>query len=285
VLNALDWFGSNAEAFDVLLICRGGGSRTDLVWFDSELLGRAVAGFPLPVVIGIGHEQDQSVLDAVGRSCKTPTAAAALLVETVRDNLERCETLGRAVLESASRSVDEERGASRERARRLAFAARHRILAERHILLQRQHRTVGGARTLLLGARNEVSSWSRMIPQHAWRVLERGRLTVEASLRSIAQGARAELARGRDGLERITRSLHPACGRLLEREAERIQGRMQRLRLADPQRVLERGYSVLRLADGGRLVSRVEMAPDGSRVRAQLKNGFLMLRSEGEGGD
>jgi len=76
VLNALDWFRDRAGEFDLVLICRGGGSRTDLAWFDSEALGRAVALFPLPVVVGIGHEEDRCVLDEVGWRQKTPTAAA-----------------------------------------------------------------------------------------------------------------------------------------------------------------------------------------------------------------
>src|SRR5262249_3678400 len=84
VLNALDWVRKRAESFDVVLICRGGGSRTDLSWFDSEQLGAAVATFPVPVVVGIGHEQDLSVLDFVGFRRKTPTAAAAYLVERVQ---------------------------------------------------------------------------------------------------------------------------------------------------------------------------------------------------------
>src|SRR5262249_62163427 len=88
VLNALGWFRARAAHFDVVLICRGGGSRTDLAWFDSLSLGRAVALFPVPVVVGIGHEQDVSVLDRVARRAKTPTAAAAMLVDRVREALE-----------------------------------------------------------------------------------------------------------------------------------------------------------------------------------------------------
>jgi len=105
VLNALDTLRRHADALDVVLICRGGGSRTDLAWFDSETLGRAVAEFPLPVIVGIGHEQDRSVLDEVGRRCKTPTAAAALLVETVRAGLDAIETAASGLLDLAARRV------------------------------------------------------------------------------------------------------------------------------------------------------------------------------------
>lgn len=62
---------------DCILLVRGGGSFEDLMTFNDELLARAVASCPIPVVTGIGHEPDNSICDMVGdRRCSTPTAAA-----------------------------------------------------------------------------------------------------------------------------------------------------------------------------------------------------------------
>lgn len=70
---------------DVVALVRGGGSRSDLAAFDSELIARAIAHLPVPVLTGIGHETDDSVADAVAHTpFKTPTACAAALVEHVR---------------------------------------------------------------------------------------------------------------------------------------------------------------------------------------------------------
>ena len=69
----------------VVLLVRGGGARTDLAAFDTEVVARAIAASPVPVVTGIGHEIDRTVADDVAhRAHKTPTAAAASLVEQVR---------------------------------------------------------------------------------------------------------------------------------------------------------------------------------------------------------
>ena len=156
VLNALDWIRERRQEFDVVLICRGGGSRTDLVWFDSEALGRAVARFPLPVVIGIGHEQDRSVLDEVGRRCKTPTAAAQFLVETVQRSLETLEALGVSVLALAARRLQEERQRGADRGRRLGLAARALLERELVQLAHRRDRTSRGARALLSTAADGI---------------------------------------------------------------------------------------------------------------------------------
>ncbi|MGL4992905.1 MAG: exodeoxyribonuclease VII large subunit [Bacteroidales bacterium] len=68
--------------FDILVIIRGGGATSDLNCFDSYELGAAVAKFPIPVVVGIGHERDSSVLDVVAHtSVKTPTAAAEFILQ------------------------------------------------------------------------------------------------------------------------------------------------------------------------------------------------------------
>ena len=88
VLKALENICREADKFDVVVIIRGGGATTDLAAFDSYELARAVAMMPIPVIVGIGHERDTTVLDYVGRRVKTPTAAAELLIARVTSLLD-----------------------------------------------------------------------------------------------------------------------------------------------------------------------------------------------------
>lgn len=82
ILAALGQIGQSAEEFDVVVIIRGGGAQNDLLCFDSYGLASAVALMPLPVVIGIGHDKDISVLDLIAAiSLKTPTAVARFLID------------------------------------------------------------------------------------------------------------------------------------------------------------------------------------------------------------
>jgi len=67
--------------FDAVVIIRGGGSKIDLGAFDSFELGKAIATFPLPIIVGIGHEVDETIVDQVAHtSLKTPTAVADFLI-------------------------------------------------------------------------------------------------------------------------------------------------------------------------------------------------------------
>jgi exodeoxyribonuclease VII large subunit len=82
VIDALNRIMSHDGQFDCVVIIRGGGATTDLNSFDNYDLALNVAQFPLPVIVGIGHERDVTVLDSVATvSVKTPTAAAEYLIQ------------------------------------------------------------------------------------------------------------------------------------------------------------------------------------------------------------
>lgn len=82
IISVLEKIFEHADLFDVVVIIRGGGATTDLACFDSYELALNCAQFPLPIVAGIGHQRDVSILDMVAHtSVKTPTAAAELLIE------------------------------------------------------------------------------------------------------------------------------------------------------------------------------------------------------------
>ena len=92
---------------DVIAIVRGGGARTDLMTFDLESVARAVAGSPVPIFSGIGHEIDRSVVDEVAHTAfKTPTACAAALVQRVATFNQRLTESSRRILALAMNRHD-----------------------------------------------------------------------------------------------------------------------------------------------------------------------------------
>ncbi len=99
VMEALETIAAEQENWDCVVIIRGGGATTDLLWFDDYNLAANVACFPLPVIVGIGHERDVTVLDYVANMrVKTPTAAAEWLVSQGCSVLDRLNTLGSEIL-------------------------------------------------------------------------------------------------------------------------------------------------------------------------------------------
>ncbi len=101
VIEALETLRNNPE-LDVVCIVRGGGSKTDLTFFDSEALCRAVANYPIPVFTGIGHEIDRSLLDEVAyQACITPTDCAKHLIERAIESWDALIRATRNIAEGA----------------------------------------------------------------------------------------------------------------------------------------------------------------------------------------
>jgi len=109
---------------DVVAVVRGGGSAADLAAFDAEVLARTIASLDMPVVTGIGHEVDRSVVDEVAHTAfKTPTACAAALVDQVRSYAEAVDALAAAVGDRATTVVGLAEGLLGDLAGRTALAA------------------------------------------------------------------------------------------------------------------------------------------------------------------
>ena len=90
VVAALNSIYHHVRDFDVVVIIRGGGATSDLSGFDTLELAENVAQFPIPIITGIGHDRDESILDMVANTrVKTPTAAAALLIDNLLQVLTR----------------------------------------------------------------------------------------------------------------------------------------------------------------------------------------------------
>ena len=89
IIAALERIYSMANGFDCVVIIRGGGATSDMSGFDTLALAENVANFPIPIITGIGHDRDESILDMVSHTrVKTPTAAAALLIDNLKAVLD-----------------------------------------------------------------------------------------------------------------------------------------------------------------------------------------------------
>lgn len=110
VISAMDRVAVRRDEFDVLVIIRGGGSTSDLNCFDSYGLALNVANFPLPVITGIGHERDDTVIDAVSHTrVKTPTAAAEYLISALAGPAMELDSLSERLKSGVLSRMEEEK--------------------------------------------------------------------------------------------------------------------------------------------------------------------------------
>lgn len=103
VITALETIAAEIDSWDCVVIIRGGGASSDLQAFDDYNLAANVAQFPLPVIVGIGHERDITVLDYVANMrVKTPTAAAEWLINHGETALDRLRMLSSEIVRLAA---------------------------------------------------------------------------------------------------------------------------------------------------------------------------------------
>ena len=151
VIAALNSIHERIDDFDVVVIIRGGGSTSDMSGFDTLALAENVANFPLPIITGIGHDRDECVLDMVSNMrVKTPTAAAAFLVDHLADTLQHLNDLQQRIsfiLTMLKTNIEHQ---LEQRYERICHAFRQRIIQERHHLELAEQKVLSFDPSLLL---------------------------------------------------------------------------------------------------------------------------------------
>lgn len=134
IVGALKAF-SRRDDIDVVMLMRGGGSKSDLAAFDDERIAMAIAGCAHPVFTGIGHEIDQSIADICAHTeCKTPTACADAVIEYVTDFLSDLAHSASRVRSATSTALERARGRVRMNRERLTTRPRNLLTREQQRL-------------------------------------------------------------------------------------------------------------------------------------------------------
>jgi exodeoxyribonuclease VII large subunit len=212
---------------EVLVVCRGGGSIEDLWAFNEEAVARAIAGSPIPVVTGIGHETDFTIADFVADlRAPTPTAAAELLSPSQAEFLARLHDQRQRLVRAARRRIE-------NRMQHLDYLGRR--LVPPADLLQRQRLRLDHLVRRLRGAMAN----GRVARVHRVE-LAAGRLAAAAP--ALAAGVRS--------LNGLRHRLVTAAARDMERRRDALRRLGGQLAHLNPTAVLARGYSITRRQDG-----------------------------------
>jgi len=206
---------------DVIVITRGGGSIADLSCFDSEVIASAVAGSPLPVLSGIGHEINITVTDLAAHTYqKTPTAIARFLVEQIGVFLSGIDDKARSLLDLTQEKIQHDRDHLKDMAIQMRrwtdfyFKNQTHLLRHKSDILQQQPtRVLGRAgqdlrqryRIFIKNVHHNINNTKTRVENYA-RLLE-----LADPARTIRRGF--SITRRQDGrLVRQARDVHPGCG-------------------------------------------------------------------------
>lgn len=223
VITALDQVYHYRDCFDVVVIIRGGGATSDLNSFDSYLLAANCAQFPLPLITGIGHERDDTVVDMVAHTrMKTPTAVAEFLIGEMDEAAEELEELQEDIF---SLSVD--------------FIHKSKTYLQ---LLMTQLPSFASRRLEM--SRSELELAGSKLPAMAERFLSvRGTSLIDSG-RKLQTSATSLLTQRTSFLENIRFRIENLALTHLVENNRHIQMTEQFVKMSSPEYVLQRGYSL-----------------------------------------
>lgn len=255
IIAALERIYEYESLFDVVVIIRGGGSQTDLGSFDSYELAANVAQFPIPILAGIGHERDETIVDRVAyRSVKTPTAAAAFLIESFNEVNSVLEDAKETLVRETRRILQEEETC--QVVRITEFKQFTRLFLE------------GQANNLTLSSRR-VEHVSRLFVQNRINELNQLKMKVDGKV-----GALFECQRNR--LDNMQKTMVHKTTELLTANRYFLELVETKMKYVDPKNILEKGFSITRV--NGKAVRETNRVKKGDVLETELFKG--VIRSE-----
>jgi exodeoxyribonuclease VII large subunit len=252
LVRGLKFFSQSAWA-EVVILARGGGSLEDLWAFNEERVARAIADSAIPVISAVGHETDFTIADFVADlRAPTPSAAAELVICTRDEVLARVADETRRILQALRYRLAlllrrvEQQGVGRPE------AILHRAINRRYQVVDDKVVRLGA---VLRGA---------IADRHARR------RTLEQRLRFF--DVRPRLERDRNRLDRAQGAALRVIGLGLAAKRRRLENCVARLEQLSPLRVLERGYSIVKMKNGGILKDPAGVSP-GAALEIRLAYG------------
>lgn len=252
VIAALDRIYAYEFLFDVVVIIRGGGSQSDLGCFDTYDIAANIAQFPIPVISGIGHERDETIVDRVAHlRVKTPTAAAAFLIAVFQERESELAKLKNDFVSAVQLLLNQEKNVQ------LRWASEFRQ----------------GVLRLLSGNAHRLQLLSQKT-KHATTAGVRRRRETFAQLKIRLQGRLAMSVERQDNqLVRAQQRLKQQTQKILNDQRQRLELADVTIKYVDPKHVLKRGYSITRFQ--GKAVLKPATLKEGDVLETEVAGGML----------
>lgn len=252
VTSALLDIQSSSKKYDVVVIIRGGGSNIDLNAFDSYEIAKAIALFTCPVLSGIGHERDESVVDLVSNQAfKTPTAVAQFVIDTAADLLYNLDQFKQEIKELIENRVAEEK-----------FG------------LERMVTTLERQGFELIQTQKELLNTTHLrLPMMVRDLLQEKRMVLSGMFSKVSEGVLSELKEKDKDLLRTTISLKSRVKEVLKDATQALERQEQFVKLNDPEKLLEKGYSLTYF--NGKIIKSSDKVKPGDEIEMKLKSGSI----------
>ncbi len=272
IIRALERIYNYEDFFDAVVIIRGGGATADLSSFDNYDLAFHITQFPLPVITGIGHEKDDTIIDMVAHTrLKTPTAVAEFFINGMERFYEKLLQLESEVVQMVRERIESQQ----DNLEQMASNLQHQIsgfIHEKNVQLIRKgnefqqninhfsFRKSVKLSNFKHNARSSVSMW-----------LVKKENGLNQKRRILKRVAGEILITGNSRINHIKETFSKETRNFIQKDLEQIRLNENAVRLLNPENVLKRGYS-LTLKDG-RIIKSVSQVSEKDIIETRFYNG------------
>jgi exodeoxyribonuclease VII large subunit len=252
IIAAFDKIYAYESYFDCVVIIRGGGSQADLNCFNNYWLAYHITQFPLPVLTGIGHEQDDSVVDRVAHTrLKTPTAVAAFLVDSMATLLEELDEISHAFIESVQTGIKE------------AYNGLAMLMKNIHIEVLDK----------VSNQENRLERYKRNFSVETHRFIHQLGLTLTRNISKLDYASRAIIGSVLINLDTSPGKLKSSIVHILSIQNRELSAAKRQLEATDPQQVLRRGYSITTI--NGKAITNAASVSEGDELETLFNIGKI----------
>lgn len=274
IMNALEQIYEYEEWFDVVVIIRGGGAQLDLACFDQYELAFHVAQFPLPVITGIGHDKDDTVVDLVAHTrMKTPTAVAEFLISGALRFSQELAEMEKQFTQLVSDQLDENKERLNNAADQLKLMVTQLISDHQNRLQISKIQVENLSQAFLKKQESQLKQLSVEAKNETSRFVIRQNHLLDFSGNKLSFVFKGQLLKSKNQLRQFEHLVKIQAQELIRAEKKNLIAMAEKLRLVDPMNVLKRGYS-LTLVDG-KIVKSVSIVKEGDLLETRLSDGTV----------
>jgi exodeoxyribonuclease VII large subunit len=272
IISALEKIYRYEDFFDAVVIIRGGGATADLSSFDNYDLAYHVTQFPLPVITGIGHEKDDTIIDLVAHTrLKTPTAVAEFLISGVDRFAVKLSELETGIIQFAREILTGKQDELEEKATSLSYIVKSYISAKNNQLGKTGTRMLYSVRHFSMLKEQQSARLKNQIFPALKVLFTVKRNEVEQKTVYLKHDIQRIFLKRKMMADQLNQRIGQLSKKMLEREKERLHFNENTLRLISPANVLKRGYTIT-LKDG-KIIKSVENLSVGEQIETHFSDG------------
>lgn len=273
-----------ADPADAIALIRGGGAVSDLHWLNDEAIARTICKCPLPVLTGIGHERDNTVLDDVAFTrFDTPSKVSGFLFRRITEFAQRGASDMEAIIAAANRRVDQAEHQA-DQLHRVTVTSSTAQLDQAEIRAQHMLDSVrSGASVTLQHAEQQATQLHSAIGERASALLDRADALAVQAWREVVQHASARLDAAATAATQVWNTTKERAAGHVDRAARDARALMQEILGMGPGPTVARGFGILRDPQG-RVVSTIADAAGHDALELELRDGRITLHTTQEKG-